>query len=194
MAKQAERRDATRDAITGVAKELFGRLGYNGVTIDDIAKEANVAKGGLYHHFPNKKALFEAVFQSVASDILNRVIQAAATSGDIILAMRIGNRTFFEVCAIPETTQIYLKDGPAVLGWDQWRKIDGEYFGGILRQSLNAAMEKGRIQKRPLAPLVGLILGAVTEAAIDCANSDNFDQLAHDYLDALNALIDGIQA
>ena len=36
--------------------------GFVGVSLDEVAAEAGVTKGGLFHHFPNKQALIEAVF------------------------------------------------------------------------------------------------------------------------------------
>jgi len=42
------------------AFELFGRYGYEGVSIGDIAKRAKLSKGALYWHFDGKEALYLA--------------------------------------------------------------------------------------------------------------------------------------
>lgn len=41
----------------------FGRRGYDGARLVDIAAEAGVTDAGLLHHFPTKKALFDAVVE-----------------------------------------------------------------------------------------------------------------------------------
>jgi TetR/AcrR family acrAB operon transcriptional repressor len=49
------------DALTAIqdcAFDLFGRYGYEGVSIGDIAKAARLSKGALYWHFDGKQALY----------------------------------------------------------------------------------------------------------------------------------------
>lgn len=193
MATQEERREATRKAILAAAQIRFGSSGYDHVTVDDIAADAKVAKGAIYHHFATKADLFEVVLQGVAAQILAEVHATLLQQSDILAAIFAGNRAFFASCANPQFSRIFLKDGPSVLGWDRWREIDGSHFGGMVRDGLFAAMEVGVIIKRPVDPLVRLILGAITEAAIDCANSENFAEAAEGYLEGLEAILTGLR-
>ncbi|MDT8894604.1 TetR/AcrR family transcriptional regulator [Halomonas sp. I1] len=52
---------AKRDDILATATRLFGEYGYHAVGVDWIRDEAGVSKMTLYHHFPGKEALVEAV-------------------------------------------------------------------------------------------------------------------------------------
>lgn len=193
MATQEERREATRKAVLRAAQRHFGSFGYNSVTVDQIAADAEVAKGAIYHHFPTKADLFEAVVQAVAAEILAEVQATLVQQRDILTAMFAGHRAFFATCAKPQFAQIFLKDGPSILGWSRWREIDANHFGGMVRDGLLAAMELGVITKQPIDPLVGLILGAVTEAAIACANSENFAEAAEGYVEGLEAILNGLR-
>jgi AcrR family transcriptional regulator len=56
------RGEQTRLIILQAAHDLFIKQGYHGTSMRQIAKEANIALGGLYNHFNNKEAVFEAVF------------------------------------------------------------------------------------------------------------------------------------
>lgn len=58
MAKRltAEQR---RDHILDAAARVFAEHGFEATRMDDVAEEAQVAKGLLYKHFPSKDALFE---------------------------------------------------------------------------------------------------------------------------------------
>ena len=193
MTRQDERREATRAAILAAAQTLFGSFGYNHVAVDQIAAKAGVAKGAIYHHFATKAEVFKAVLRNVALQIQKDVQEAPIPQGDIFSALCEKNRAFFASCANPHSAQIFLRDGPSVLGWERWREVDASYFGGMIRTSLQIAMEMGVIVKRPIDPLVHLMLGAVTEAAIDCANSANFAETAEGYLDALEAILKGLR-
>ncbi len=51
------RRQRTRAALLQAGTTLFAARSVDGVTIDDIVAEADVAKGSFYNHFPDKDAL-----------------------------------------------------------------------------------------------------------------------------------------
>jgi len=52
------RSEATAARIIAAARRLFIESNYADVTTDMIAREAEVTKGGLYHHFPSKEKLY----------------------------------------------------------------------------------------------------------------------------------------
>src|ERR1044071_1285133 len=56
--KPAHERFDTLAAIRDEAFGLFGRYGYEGVSIGDIAKAAKLTKGALYWHFHGKDELY----------------------------------------------------------------------------------------------------------------------------------------
>jgi AcrR family transcriptional regulator len=53
----------TSQRILEAACALVVRDGYANLTLDAVAKEANVSKGGLLYHFPSKRALLEGMVQ-----------------------------------------------------------------------------------------------------------------------------------
>src|ERR1700735_2258493 len=169
MATQPERRQATRAAIVKAAKRLFGERGFAGTTMDNVATSAHVAKGAVYHHFETKEALFEAVFDEVSEDLVAEVDRAARSENDALAAMAAGTQAYFTACAGDATGQIILRDGPAVLGWERWREIDAQHFGGGFARALSHAMDDGLIARQSVEPLARLLLGAVTEAAVACS-------------------------
>ncbi len=56
--KPAHLQEDTLGALRDEAFALFGRYGYEGVSIGDIAKRAKLSKGALYWHFDGKEALY----------------------------------------------------------------------------------------------------------------------------------------
>jgi AcrR family transcriptional regulator len=58
------------------AEELFKKVGFRAVTMELVAREANVAKGTLYSYFKNKDELFLAVCARMAQLLRGAVEQA----------------------------------------------------------------------------------------------------------------------
>lgn len=54
-----------RAQLLQTALQVLHRVGARAFTLDAVAKEAEVSKGGLIHHFPNREALIAAMFDFV---------------------------------------------------------------------------------------------------------------------------------
>jgi AcrR family transcriptional regulator len=52
-----------REHLLQAASEIVLQSGVNAMTLEAVAKQANVSKGGLLYHFPNKEALIEAMIK-----------------------------------------------------------------------------------------------------------------------------------
>lgn len=194
MTTQADRRAATQAAIVKAARRLFGSDGFQNTTMDDIAAAARVAKGAVYHYFRTKEAVFEAVFDQASRDLVTDIDQVSRAEKDILHAMAAGTRHYLAACAKGPTGQIILRDGPAVLGWERWREIDAQHFGGKIPRALNAAMERGLIARQPVEPLARLLLGAMTEAAVACAGAANIKEAGANYARAFSSLLEALRA
>lgn len=191
--RQAQRREATRKAVVEAAAGLFGRQGFRASTMDGIAAAAGVAKGAVYHHFPTKEAVFEAVFEATSAELAARLARLAGEAPDVLEAMSAATEAYFEACSEGEIGQIILKDGPAVLGWRRWREIDEEHFGRTIPAALALAMDQGLISRQPAEPLARLLLGAVTEAAAACAQSASPRETGAEHAAAFRSLLQGLR-
>lgn len=60
-ARKSDSNISTRDLVFAAAKPLFSARGYDGVSVDDIARAAGVNKAMIYYHFADKIALYRAV-------------------------------------------------------------------------------------------------------------------------------------
>lgn len=85
---RAEREADRRRVILRAAVEVFSRKGYHGCRIQDVAKEAGVAYGLVYHYFKNKDELLESVFASGWQNFLSRVQGAIATEQPVTERVR----------------------------------------------------------------------------------------------------------
>src|SRR6185436_8913890 len=119
------RSDATRSRLIARATRLFATKGYAGTSLDDVVQRARVTKGALYHHFADKRALFAVVFAEEDRRLHDVTMAAAATGATPWDRLREGCHGFLRGCLAPSVQRIVLLDAPAVLGWEQWRDVDG---------------------------------------------------------------------
>lgn len=68
---QEERSERSRQQILDAALKLFSHRGYGATSVRDIAEEAGLSKGNVYHHFPDKETIFRA--------LLDRYFQVMST-------------------------------------------------------------------------------------------------------------------
>lgn len=67
-----------RAALLDAALRAFARAGYEAATVRDIAAEAGVAPGLLYHYFPSKEAVLQALFERSGALVMAAFAEVAA--------------------------------------------------------------------------------------------------------------------
>ncbi len=77
MGPQA-RGEETRARILDAAEKCIARQGYTATSVEDICQAAGVTKGGFYHHFCSKQALFVELLESWLSRLDVRLEAVAA--------------------------------------------------------------------------------------------------------------------
>src|SRR5262245_6886871 len=64
------------DTLLDAAEAVVVRQGIANLTLDSVAAEAKVSKGGLLHHFPSKDKLIEGMVKRTAENWRNCYMQA----------------------------------------------------------------------------------------------------------------------
>ncbi|HEX2312968.1 MAG TPA: helix-turn-helix domain-containing protein [Thermomonospora sp.] len=190
---KAGQRERTRRALVAEARRLFAAHGYGAVGLAEIVRAAGVTKGALYHQFDGKADLFRAVLEEVQQEVGARVAAAADAEADPWAQLLAGCRAFLAASADPEVQRIMLIDGPAVLGWDEWRAMDEAASARHLVEALTALAEAGVLAPRPVAPVARLLSGAMNEAAMWLARSADPGDLAAT-TEALTAMLESLRS
>jgi AcrR family transcriptional regulator len=190
---KARQREQTMEALVAEGRRLFTLKGYGAVGLAEIVRGAGVTKGALYHHFDSKAGLFRAVLEQVQQEVAERVATAAEAQDDPWKQLIAGCEAFLVASSEPTTQRIMLIDGPAVLGWDEWRAMDEAASAKHLAQILVTLIENGTITRQPVPPLAHLLSGAMNEAALWLAQSAGADDLA-DTTAALSRLLGSLRA
>lgn len=71
MRRTKEEALKTRETVLKAATQIIARLGVSAFTIDAVAQEAGVTKGGVLHHFPSKEALIDGLIDQVITAFNN---------------------------------------------------------------------------------------------------------------------------
>ncbi|MEM1139439.1 MAG: helix-turn-helix domain-containing protein [Pseudomonadota bacterium] len=192
MPTQHERREKTRAAALAAARRLFGDRGFQAVSMDELAREAAIAKGGLYHHFPTKEDLFEAVLRETSATIATTIAERVSLEGAAVDAVLEGIRIFMDACGERPVRTILIIDGPSVIGHARWREIDAENFGGLARLGFEQAIAAGEIAPQPIDALVTLVLGAVTDAVLHAGEAADYNAATKASLSVLEAMLRGL--
>ncbi len=68
-----------REEILRVATKLFSDHGYDGASMETLAKNVGLRKASLFHHFPSKDALYAEVLGSLLADVGSMLDKAVVT-------------------------------------------------------------------------------------------------------------------
>lgn len=137
------------DQVLNGAREVFMKDGFEGASVDDIAKTAGVSKATLYSYFPDKRLLFAEVAKSEChrqADAALEVITDDSTPAEVLYSA--GSRmlelftsdfgmSMFRICTaesgrFPELGHRFYESGPELV-----RARLVEYF--------QAAVAKGQL-------------------------------------------------
>lgn len=163
------RKAATRDRILQAALSVFAEKGYHRGAVDDIVRASGTSKGAVYHHFPNKEALFLALVDDfsarLAGAIATAIEGAHGAIGKVEAALRAGLLTF---ARHRELARILLLESVSLgVAYEAKRAEVHARFGALIQGYLDQAVAEGSIP--PLDTRVATLvwLGAVNEVVIE---------------------------
>jgi AcrR family transcriptional regulator len=143
---RAEQVAQTRAALVRAGRRMFGEMGFRATSVEDLGREARVTTGALYHHFPTKTALFEAVFEQAHHELMTAAMEAAKGATDDLDVLARGFEAFLDGVLQPDVQRILVLDGPAVLGLARYTELDERYAFAVIVARLTAAAQAGTIR------------------------------------------------
>ena len=191
---KAEKSARTRARIIAAATPIFVRDGYTKAALNDIITSAKITTGAVYHHFGDKKGLFQAVAESLEQDILDHVsarINLPISSWD---QFEEGIIHTLEVCARPDIQRIVFGEASSVIGIQEWRNIEMKYAFGLMHQVLTDLTQAGIINTTSSDMTAQIILGAVIEAANSVAQAKNKTKALQSAKSTLTLMLHGLKA
>lgn len=153
--KTGRRVNRTRVALLEAAQRLFATRSIDSVSIDDIAREAEVAKGSLYNHFESKEALADELFKMVrghVADLLDTAVDGETPPPErLVLGAFVILRFAIDH---PESVGALLKLSPELLQNRAPLNIKA-------REIINEGLESGHFKGIPADSATLLVVGAM---------------------------------
>ncbi len=190
VVSRKEQAARSRATLIEVGRRLFVERGYDATSVSAILAEAKMARGGLYHHFPDgKQGLFLAVVDEIDNGLhsgLGAIVESDRTSVEKILA---GFKLLLDLAADREFARVVLIEADALMpgAWAQ----GSEYQ--LLRASLAQAIADGEIIDVPLDATASSLYGAARRSADFVARSAKPTKAARESYVVLENMVAGFR-
>jgi AcrR family transcriptional regulator len=135
-----------RQRILTAAATLFARKGVSATTVREIADQAGILSGSLYHHFDSKESMVDEVISPYLQDLRSRYKKALAGSADPRVRLHDLILASLEVVeAHPHATEIYQNDVNYLSQFDRFAylKTAGREVQSIWLEVINAGIRAG---------------------------------------------------
>lgn len=138
------------DQVLDGAREIFMRDGFEGASVDDIARAAGVSKATLYSYFPDKRLLFsevariecnrqaeDALAELSGANTIEQVLHEAVSRGVRFFLSDFGQQVF-RICVaesyrFPELGRRFYNSGPALFSERVGRVLQPFVDQGVLK-------------------------------------------------------------
>jgi AcrR family transcriptional regulator len=181
----------TRSKLIAGARQAFGTIGYAESSMDDFTAAAGLTRGALYHHFGDKKGLFQAVVRQIDDEMTERLAAVSERAPSLWKAVVDNWISYIEMALEPEIQRIMFRDGPAVLGdISQWPDTNGCVMA--LKENLERLKSDGQLADVDPEAAARLINGASIYAATWIASSDNPEETSKRAVSSFRVLLEGL--
>ncbi|MFL6206011.1 MAG: TetR/AcrR family transcriptional regulator [Acidimicrobiales bacterium] len=161
----------TADRILGAAMDAFGTRGYDGTSLDDLARELGIRKQTILYWFPSKEAVLEAVVDRCAEEVSLRLVRALEQADDGFGRVEAMVRAMFRLAARHPSMLGFLREVTR-LGPPASTRLLGHLSPLIARASafLEAEMDAGRMRRHDprllLLAAYSMVTGMATEVEV----------------------------
>jgi AcrR family transcriptional regulator len=162
--------EVTRAALIASARAQFAAEGYAGADLGRIAAGAGVTTGAVYHHFNDKRALFQAVAEELEGELLLRA--GAVAANDPVARLNAAFIALIDACAAPDVQRILFVEAPQVIGPQAWREIELRYALGALQAELGRLGDEGRLGRWPADLTARVLLALLRETSGEVARTN----------------------
>lgn len=187
-----ERSRSTRAQLVKAAWRLFAEQGFAATSITQVASQAQLSTGALYHHWSTKQELFAAVAAALHHKLALEISNSAPEGGSPLARFEHAASVFLRRCRDRDVGRILLLDGPAILG-SLWEELDQRWWLGPTEDLLRQAIDDGELVAADPRLLATALLGSLT--ALGRTIATHPDAVAHRAAElVLHSLTDGLRA
>jgi AcrR family transcriptional regulator len=182
--------ETTRRVLLAKAKRLFASRGYEATGIEDVCRAARVTRGALYHHFKDKRALFDALVVHLQDEADHFVLERVRDIPDPVKRLERGIDAYLEACGDPAFRRLVIQEGATVLGATRFRETEMRENQRLLMAPFAAMKREGLLDFDDIELFSWLVGRVIWEAAIlvpESANPKRTRKLALEFVHRLLA-------
>jgi AcrR family transcriptional regulator len=132
---------ASRARALSAAEALFASRGFHGTSLRDVAAEAGMPLAGVVYHFPKKEALYGAVLEEIASELMSRLA--------------------LPLPVIDDAVEYAARLDDAIVALGRWASERPHRVRLLLREVMDNAARVARASRLPLAPMLTSLVSFV---------------------------------
>ncbi|WP_375306733.1 helix-turn-helix domain-containing protein [Bradyrhizobium sp. A11] len=178
--RREEYSEATRQALIDAGREAFAANGFQAAGMEAISRAARVTRGAFYHHFEDKKALFDAVVVAMQREAAARIEAAARNERKIWDRLSAGIDAYLDACEEPAYARIVIQEAQAVLGEPRYREIEETYPTALLIATLRALKRDGELNADDVDLLSRMIDAMICKIGLLLPYADDSRKLRRD--------------
>lgn len=183
------RTETTKAALKAAARALILEHGYAETGTPEIVRLAKVTRGALYHHYADKKALFEEIIDDECRAVAAQINDSSMDAETAIDALKQGSDAFISAMASHGRTKLILIEAPTVLGRDKLIEIEDRHTRQSLKIGVSEAMKAGYLVSLPLDALIEILSSVFDSAALNIEAgmpADEITEVVHGIIDGLS--------
>jgi AcrR family transcriptional regulator len=191
--RREEYTEATRQALLAAGRDAFAGEGYQAAGIEAISRAARVTRGAFYHHFEDKKALFDAVVVALQIEAAAKIEARAKTQRKVWDRLTEGIDAYLDACLEPAYGRIVIQEAPAVLGNARYREIEEAYPMALLTATLAALKRQGELDFEDIDLLSRMVDAMICKVALLLPEAENPKKLRARGQKIIASLLDGFR-
>jgi len=132
-----------KDKIISKAKDLFLKLGFKSVTMDDIASEMSISKKTIYKFFSNKDVLIQATIEEFHNEIMASLTEIVSRNHNSIHENFAIKQKVNEMLQTSESSPLYQLKKHYPLIYENIIKNQIELFKNCFRANIKKGISEG---------------------------------------------------
>lgn len=154
MRRTKEEADITRQRLLLAALNVFSRQGYDATRLEDIAAEAEVTRGAIYHHFGGKAELYNEMvmeFTQRVMPVINEAVEQGSGALDKLRRLFVSTLSYIEEDAVYRAVNelvLFKTSVSPELAEGMQRKVEGIYgLIAFIAEQIQQGMDAGEIRR-----------------------------------------------
>ena len=165
--KASGRKPYDIDSLTDIALRVFAEKGYDGASMDDVARAAGITKASIYHHVTRKEALLERGLRRALDALFAILDEPEAATGSAVDRLRAIVRRVTEVslALLPELTVLFRVRGETAMQQEALERRRA--FDRHVAALIEAAQREGTVRADLDARLTARLIFGMSNSIVE---------------------------